>query len=133
MCRAWFYVDDMVLTGSDSTGIQEVISALSAVFDIKDLGHLTFFLGLHVHKVNKGLFVNQSKYTRDLLVRTCMDSAKPCNTPCLPHTQLSKDQGNALSDPTLYMSIVGALQYLTFTMPDITYDVNTVSIYDSTY
>ncbi|KAM2445291.1 secreted RxLR effector protein 161-like [Malus domestica] len=53
-----------------------------------------------------------------------MESCKPCPTPCKPHTQLLKDEGVPLPDPKLFRSLVGALQYLTFTRPDIAFVVN---------
>ena len=55
-----------------------------------------------------------------------MSNAKPCHTPCLPYQRLSKDDGLPFADPTMYRSIVGALQYLTFTRPDITFAVHQV-------
>lgn len=120
------YVDDIVITGSDSAGIHEVISELSMVFDMKDLGSLSYFLGLEVTKMKNGIFLNQTKYATDLLVKSGLDTLKACSSPCLPHLHMTKDQGTPLKDPTSYRSIAGALQYLTFSRPDIAYAVNTV-------
>lgn len=53
-----------------------------------------------------------------------MLSCKACLTPCRPHTQFLKNDGEPMSDPTLFQSLVGALQYLTFTRPDIVFVVN---------
>ncbi|XP_004305316.1 PREDICTED: uncharacterized protein LOC101302857 [Fragaria vesca subsp. vesca] len=112
--------------GSDTAGIHEVISELSMVFDMKDLGSLSYFLGLEVTKVRKGILLSQTKYAKDLLAKAGMESINTCSSPCLPHAQMTVDQGTPLADPTVYRSIVGALQYLTFTRPDIAYAVNTV-------
>ena len=49
---------------------------------------------------------------------------KPVSTPVAPNSQLSSNLGSLLADPTPYRQIVGALQYLTFTRPDISYAVN---------
>lgn len=126
MIALLLYVDDIVITGSDSSGIHEVITELSLVFDMKDLGDLSYFLGLEVTRVRHGIFLSQTKYVTDLLTKIGMDTIRPCSSPCLPHCQMTKDQGIPLKDPTMYRSIVGALQYLTFTRPDIAYAVNTV-------
>ena len=92
---------------------------------MKDMGQLTFFLGLQItYQENGDLFISQSKYIKDLLKKAGLESCKPCSTPCKPHTQLLKDEGTPLTDPTTFRSLVGALQYLTFTRPDIAYVVN---------
>ncbi|CAN6717967.1 unnamed protein product [Malus baccata var. baccata] len=108
----FLYVDDIILTGSSSQKVQEVITELAAVFELKDMGRLTYFLGLQVqYKVNGDIFIRQSKYIKDLLHKAGMDSCKPATTPLL-------------ADPSLYGSLVSLLQYLTFTRPDIAFAVN---------
>ncbi|KAI5343142.1 hypothetical protein L3X38_011018 [Prunus dulcis] len=124
------YVDDIILTGSKDSLVQEVIDELSAVFEMKDMGRLTYFLGLQISYHDNGdIFVCQTKYARDLLAKASMDTYRSCTTPCKPHCQLLASEGDSLSDPTIYRSIVGALQYLTFTRPDLCYAVNIVCQY----
>ncbi|VVA41216.1 PREDICTED: Retrovirus-related Pol poly from transposon, partial [Prunus dulcis] len=118
------YVDDIILTGSNSSLITSVISALTQEFDMKDLGQLTYFLGLQISYQSAGLFVSQTKYIKELLERVDLQDSKPCPTPCLPYHRLLKDDGKPYSHPEQYRSIVGALQYLTFTRPDIAFSVN---------
>ncbi|KAI5315074.1 hypothetical protein L3X38_044250 [Prunus dulcis] len=120
------YVDDIIITGSASGAITQVISALTTEFDIKDLGLLHYFLGIQITKTATGLFLSQTKYVADLLVKSEMFDAKPCDTPCLPYNRLLKEDGDPYSNPKLYRSIVGALQYLTFTRPDIAFSVHQV-------
>ncbi|KAM1147908.1 hypothetical protein ACFX19_040240 [Malus domestica] len=55
-----------------------------------------------------------------------MENCKFTSTPSKPHTQILAGEGTPLSDPSHYRSIVGALQYLTFTRPDIAHSVNMV-------
>jgi hypothetical protein len=50
-------------------------------FDIKDLGHLKYFLGIEVAHSKMGLFISQRKYTLDLLKETGMIGCKPMSTP----------------------------------------------------
>ena len=57
------YVDDIVITGTDSTLITHLQQHLQASFHMKDLGPLTYFLGLEVHTDSTGIFLNQHKYT----------------------------------------------------------------------
>lgn len=57
-----------------------------------------------------------------------MDGAKPsCPTPIASGTKLSRLDGDPFSDPELYRSVVGGLQYATITRPDIAFAVNKVS------
>lgn len=78
------YVDDIIFTGSASDAIAQVITAHTHEFDIKDLGFLHYFSGIHSTKTAYGLFLSQTKYILDLLVKSEMFQAKSCDTPCLP-------------------------------------------------
>ncbi|KAM1217235.1 hypothetical protein ACFX2J_013437 [Malus domestica] len=118
------YVDDIIVTSPSSTHCNDVISKLNAQFPVKDLGDLHYFLGLEVQRSSSGIFIHQSKYILDLLKRSHMDGAKPCLTP-LGSTKLDLS-GLFLSDPAEYRSIVRALQYLTWTRPDLSFVVNLV-------
>ena len=121
------YVDDIILTGSNSVKVHQVIHELFEVFDLKNLGKLTYFLGLQItYQSNGDIFVNQSKYIKNLIHKAGMDSCKPASTPCKPHNSLLVTEAIPLSDRTFYRSIVGSLQYLTFTRPDIAFAVNSV-------
>ncbi|KAK2986874.1 hypothetical protein RJ640_000992 [Escallonia rubra] len=53
--------------------------------------------------------------------------AKPCNTPMNPSVHLTKDDGDRLDDPEKYRRLVGKLNYLIVTRPDIAYAVSIVS------
>ncbi|GKB64991.1 ribonuclease H-like domain-containing protein [Tanacetum coccineum] len=51
-----------------------------------------------------------------------------CKTPVDTESKLGSN-GDPVSDPTLYRSLAGALQYLTFTRPDISYAVQQICLY----
>ncbi|CAL9028009.1 unnamed protein product, partial [Prunus brigantina] len=124
------YVDDIILTGSSTSLVQTTIEELSSVFEMKDMGQLTYFLGLQISYLSTGsIFVSQQKYAKELLAKAGMTTCKACSTPCKPHTQVLQTEGEPLKDPSLYRSIVGTLQYLTFTRPDLAYSVNAVCQY----
>ena len=123
------YVDDIIITGSTTTLIETTISALSSAFDISDLGQLHHFLGLSVTYNDTGLFLNQQNYVTDILHRASMTNCNPCNTPVDTKSKLAADEGPPVSDPSLYRSLAGALQYLTFTRPDISYAVQQVCLF----
>ncbi|XP_071689056.1 uncharacterized mitochondrial protein AtMg00810-like [Rutidosis leptorrhynchoides] len=74
-------------------------------------------------------FLNQSKYAKEILDRAGMSNCKPCNTPVEAKSKLSSHIGNPYADPSLYRSLAGALQYLTFTRPDILYSVQQICLH----
>ncbi|KAK2994886.1 hypothetical protein RJ640_002279 [Escallonia rubra] len=121
------YVDDIILTGNSEAAINKLVGDLNCAFSVKDLGSLTFFLGIEVIHSRTGLLLLQRKYIADLLKRTNLSEAKPVHTPMATATQLSRHQGDLISFPSEYRSIVGALQYLSFTRPDISFSVNKVA------
>ncbi|KAF7843954.1 Copia protein [Senna tora] len=94
-----------------------------------DLGPLYYFLGIEIYRDSSGIFLNQSKYVQDLLSRFQMSDCAPVSTPMVTGKQFSKDEGEPLSNLTLYQQAVGSLQYLTTTRPNISYSVNKLSQY----
>src|SRR6185312_15777403 len=117
------YIDDIVLTASSQQLLERVISSLQREFAMKDLGQLHHFLGVTVETRSSGLFLHQRQYALDILERAGMTDCKPCSTPVDTQAKLSVDLGDPVADPTAYRSLAGALQYLTFTRPDLTYAV----------
>lgn len=75
------YVDDVLLTGTDSTEIESFKSFLHDKFKIKDLGKLHYFLGLEILYKNDGILISQRKFVLDLLKEfdclTCHISYSP--------------------------------------------------------
>lgn len=64
----------------------------------------------------------------DILERAGTSDCKPCSTPVDTHAKLFAD-GSAVADATQYRSLTGALQYLTFTRPNISYAVQQVCLH----
>jgi histone deacetylase 1/2 len=122
------YVADIIVVSSDSKATTELLRSLKQDFALKDLWELHYFLGIEVNKVADGLVLTQEKYASDLLKRVSMFSCKPMTTPLSTSERLSAFEGVRLGpkDATNYRSIVGALQYLTLTRPDIAFSVNKV-------
>jgi hypothetical protein len=117
------YVDDIIVVSSSSSAIDALLRDFNADFALKDLGPLYYFLGIEVKRTSTGLMLSQEKYTTDILRRAGMSSCKPAVTPLSSSEKLSAQGGGALSsdDAMKYRSIIGALQYLTLTRPDISF------------
>ena len=107
--------------------VNYVLRSLAARFSIKDHVDLHYFLGIEATQTTTGLHLMQRKYINDLLPRVNMLEAKPVITPLPSSPKLSLNSGTPLQDATMYRSIVGSLQYLSFTRPNISYAVNRLS------
>lgn len=124
------YVDDFIVTGSNISEINQLTSYLNEQFKLKELGDVNFFLGIEVKKTKDGgLHLNQMNYVRAVLKRAGMDKAKASITPMATNQQLTKNSGDPIDDPYHYRSIVGALQYITITRPEISFSVNKICQY----
>lgn len=121
------YVDDMIITGNDISDISELQYFLSHRFEMKDLGHLSYFLGLEVSHNSKGYYLFQAKYAFDLFSRAGIPDGKTISTSLELNCKLTPLDGTPLDDPTLYWKLVGGLVYLTITRPNIFYAVRLVS------
>jgi histone deacetylase 1/2 len=125
------YVDDIIVASSRPEGTRVLLQALKYEFALKDLGELHYFLGIEVSPISNGIVLSQGKYINDILRRTGMKNCKPANTPMSTTDKLSAYDGTPLGpkDATHFRSVVGALQYLTLTRPDISFVVNKVCQY----
>ena len=122
------YVDDIIVTSSSSEAISVLLDDLRKDYALKDLGDLHYFLGIDVRHTSSALGLTQEKYARDLIANVGLHNCKSAPTPLSLTDKLSLTEGDLLGpdDSTNYRSIVGALQYLTLTRPDISFSVNKV-------
>ena len=121
------YMDDMIITGDDLSGIQELNNFLSQQFEMKDLGHLNYFLGLEITNSTAGLYITQAKYASELLSQAGLTDSKTVDIPVKLNVHLTSSGGKPLSNPSLYRHLVGSLVYLIVPRPDISYAVHQVS------
>ncbi|GKE47686.1 ribonuclease H-like domain-containing protein, partial [Tanacetum coccineum] len=122
------YVDDIVLTASSEELLQRIISSLHQEISMTDLGHLNYFLGISVTRDASGMFLSQRKYASEILEQAHMVGCNSSRTPVDIESKLG-DDGDPVSYPTLYRSLAGSLQYLTFTRLDISYAVQQVCLH----
>ena len=103
------------------------LSPLPVTLLLKTWARLISFWVYKVLSTPHGILLSQQRYIMDLLIRTKMNEAKPITTPMASTTSLSTFEGEPFLDHTLYRSIVGALQYLGLTRPDIAFPVKKLS------
>ena len=119
------YVDDIVIIGSDSALLAQLKTHLSKSFYMKDLGPLTYFLGLEVHHSPSSISLNQHKYASDLVATARLQGATSVDIPMELNVKLRKEEGDFLVDLRLYRKLVGSL--VTITRPNISFVVQQVS------
>ncbi|KAJ8770425.1 hypothetical protein K2173_015039 [Erythroxylum novogranatense] len=115
----------MLLTGSSTTLVQSFLQVLSSEFSMKDLGPLHHFLGIQIHTTPTGLHLSQSHYAHSILDRAQMLDCRPMPTPSV-HKAVSPPDDTQV-DTRYFRGLVGSLQYLTLTRPDLSFSVNYVS------
>jgi hypothetical protein len=123
------YVDDIILTTSSTELLHHTISVLQWEFTMKGLGALHHFLGITIERRLDGLFLHQCTNTLDILKCVVMADCKPCMTPVNHQAKLAGDSGPPVEDASQFRNIVGALQYLAFTWPNITYTVQQICLH----
>ncbi|RVW62389.1 Retrovirus-related Pol polyprotein from transposon RE1 [Vitis vinifera] len=123
------YVDDMVVIGNDPEERKALQNYLFREFEMKDLGHLKYFLGIEVSRSSEGIFLSQRKYVLDLLQETGMSGCQPVNTPIEEGLKLCVEPNQVSTDKGRYQRLVGRLMYLAHTRPDLTYALSVVSQY----
>ena len=114
----------MIITGDDLSGIQYLKDFLSQQFEMKDLGHLSYFLGLEITYSTNGLYITQAKYASELLSQAGLTESKTVDTLVELNVHLTPSRRKPLSNSSLYRCLVGNLVYLTITRPDISYVVH---------
>ncbi|XP_019160464.1 PREDICTED: uncharacterized protein LOC109157036 [Ipomoea nil] len=109
--------------GNDTKLVTDLLRRLSTTFKIRDLGTSSFFLGIETVTTDTGLILSQRRYMKDLLGRAGMTDCKPLATPAAVTKAVTPSE-ELFDNPTQYRRIVGALQYVTITRPDLSYAVN---------
>jgi hypothetical protein len=123
------YVDDIILTASSTPLLRHIIATLASAFAMKDLGPLHHFLGISVTRTPTTLHLSQRQYILDILSRAGMRDCQPSSTPIDTKPKLAASCGQPFSDPFLYRSLAGALQYITLTRPEISYAVQQICLH----
>lgn len=114
------YANDLILTGSGPKLLTHVKSSLKKKFEITDLQHLYYFLGLQVLQSKEGISLSQSKYACDLLCCFHMEMVLALS-PFQYRVKLTTTCTTPKVDVTLYHKLIGSILYLTHTLPGISF------------
>jgi hypothetical protein len=115
-------VDGIIVVSSSSRTVDALLANMKNDFALKDLGNLHYFFGIEVKHTLDGLLLTREKYSSDLLRRIGMMACKEATIPLSTSTKLSAHGGK-------YCNVVGVVQYLTLTRPDLSFAINKVCQY----
>ncbi|GJT02309.1 ribonuclease H-like domain-containing protein [Tanacetum coccineum] len=106
--HAWFqrFANDIILTTSSSSFLQQIIASLHSEFAMTDLGSLNYFLGSFAQRSAYSLFLSQSKFAEEILERAYMQNCNPCPTSVDTESKLGAD-----GDPHILRYVHGTLEY----------------------
>ena len=85
---------------------KEFTKCIQDKFEMSMMGELNFFLGLQIKQSSEGTFINQAKYTRELLKRFGMIGVKPPVTPMSTSIKLDKDENGKNMDEKCYRGMI---------------------------
>jgi len=122
------HVDDLFLIGDEKL-IAGCKREITTKFDMKDLDLMHYLLGLEVWQRPNEIFLNQGKYTIEILTIFEMMHCKSMATPMITNLKLLNESSSNLVDPTIYKRLIGSLMCLVNTKPDICFAVNALSQY----
>ncbi|GKE32043.1 hypothetical protein Tco_1451365 [Tanacetum coccineum] len=84
------------------------------------MGEMKFFLGLQIHQSPCGIFINQAKYTLEILKKHGMEKGQSIGTPMATKPKLDADLSGEPVDQTDYRSKIGSLMYSDIYKPYLT-------------
>ena len=121
----WIYisvhVDDLIVTSSQKSLIADFESEMNAVFTMKNLGNLKYYLGLQFERNSDGTFsVHQKAYIEKKLREFNLQDSKASTIPLDPGYQKRQEILVPFNNKDIYRKGIGSLQYLAcHTRPDI--------------
>ena len=126
------YVDDFLIAAKDIKSINEVADFLSKKFQLKDLGILSYYLGMEIRRNADGIFcIKQSTYIQSILNRFGLQDAKISRTPLDQGYLKIRQDNEPMPDSERYQQLIGSLLYLAVnSRPDIAASVTILSQYN---
>ena len=123
------WVDDLVIAASNELDLSNIKQTLKRRFRMKDMGSLSWFLGIEFRVTEEGIHMSQSRYIKAILQKYGMEECNPRTTPC--ESRLDKygsSVNNSAEDVRTYRGIVGSLIYaMTCSRPDLAFVVTKLS------
>jgi hypothetical protein len=114
---------NLVITGAKDAEVAAFKEEMTTTFQMSDLGHLSFYLGIEVHQGDSGITLRHTAYAKRIVELAGLTDCNPALTPMEERLKLSRDSTTEEVDTTQYWRLVGSLRYLVHTRPDLAYSV----------
>jgi hypothetical protein len=125
------YVDDIIFGGANEKHNKAFEKLITQRFEMSMMGELKFFLGFQVRQLERGTFISQEKYVKEMLACFEMTKAKSAKNPMPTKVQLDLSEGEKRVDQKVYRSMIGSLLYLCASRPDIMLSVGLCARFQS--
>ncbi|KAI3681369.1 hypothetical protein L6452_36163 [Arctium lappa] len=125
------YVDDIIFGSTNPSMCTRFAERMKKEYKMSMMGELTYFLGLQIKQSDKGTFISQGKYVKDMLKKFDLTQTLAMKTPMAPPLTLNKDPSGKPVNVTAYRGMIGSLLYLTASRPDIMYSTCLCARYQS--
>jgi len=103
------YVDDIIFGVTNESLIKDIANCMQDEYEISMMREFNFFIGLHIKQTKDDIFINQSKYNKDLLKGFGMEHVKEANTFIATSTKLDMDENDKNVDITKYRGMIRSL------------------------
>ena len=123
------YVDDIIFGSTNKAFNEQFAKLMSNRFEMSMMGELKYFLGFEIKQTREGTFINQAKYTQDMLKRFKLQDCKRAATPMATSCHLSLHTLGIPVDQKVYRSMIGSLLDLCASRPDIALSVGICARY----
>nr|GEV80550.1 retrovirus-related Pol polyprotein from transposon TNT 1-94 [Tanacetum cinerariifolium] len=113
------YAEDIIFGSTNPKCIKRFKKLMHSRFEMSLMGEMKFFFGIQIHQSPRGIFINQAKYTLEILHKYGIDKGQSIGTPMATKPKLDADLSGNPVDQTDYRSKIGSLMYLTSSTPNI--------------
>ncbi|KAK6150822.1 hypothetical protein DH2020_015754 [Rehmannia glutinosa] len=113
------YVDDIIFGATNESLCKKFSKLMQGEFEMSMMGELNFFLGLQIKQCQEGIYISQSKYTKELLKKFGIEEGRTVSTPMATNVKIDKDEKGKSVDESKYRGMIGSLIYITASRPDI--------------
>ena len=123
------WVDDILIATAHKKLLKRMKDHLKGKFKMKDMGKISYFLGIKFVQSHSKIEMDQSQYLMSILQKYGMSECKPRSTPSEPRASTTSTDAAPLSEnPRVYRELVGSLLYATTcTRPDLSWVVSKLS------